>query len=560
MGNTPSAVLRHHNDDWDDGTIHTFDSRKLHKRNDEQSMAWTAGTISTKDQNDDFTSDGSNATEQPTGRRVKVDLTKYKYRLKREEYMDETSEIYRSPKKGLGSVPKPTGGKQKSGKSKPSLLISTYPSTLSPSTVDLEKLPLGGFASNDEFSHVHVENAVRSYDDQGADVDCQREAKERHDEGGVFLTSLEDNVEENRDDIETHPPKVSEPKKKEKEGYTNQRGNSPEPNRYRQTTSSWIADSDTTTLVDSTVVDFESTESQEGFEITQNFKNLAKSMTSFFSGRDFAGSNPLERLSEAVETLSPKCENSSPDKSRGVRARRKLSQEEIQFDFVERYQDTFLAFLRQYPHLGMNERMLDIMKIAKLAKIMDTCQDHEENLRQEIDRLKESKPDIIKGFRLDLVEASRKRAAREVSLQQELDIIENETKDIQRKLTWKALESYARVSSKEAKLVSRLKNETHSPVSLYSEIPDITEASKIREAMDFYPDACSTQEQDRELLELQEENSSLRCEIEVLEKKLVNQYVRSKKAGWVDNVLSKMNEQHMDQLKQRYDASAPISK
>ena len=101
----------------------------------------------------------------------------------------------------------------------------------------------------------------------------------------------------------------------------------------------------------------------------------------------------------------------------------------------------------------------------------------------------------------------------------------------------------------------RLKSEKVDTDNLVSHVPDFLEATKITAAIKSNPSLRPSSEQEKELLQLQNECPILREEVDLLEKKVLYHYVCAKKIDWVETMLSKMSEDHMKDLGERFRAS-----
>jgi len=264
-----------------------------------------------------------------------------------------------------------------------------------------------------------------------------------------------------------------------------------------------------------------------------------------------------------VEDEDPEKEEEDPEEKEDARivwAKNALSNlsnpalseesEDIDMAFVEEYEAAFEAFLEQNPHfMTRNPNLVENLRIAKLQKLLERTFQAEFEMMDYLEYTASQKEEMVASYQSQLIEASRKRAAREIALQQDLSTMQQETRTMEGKMTWQMITKCATRAKKHQALVHKFKER---PKTLLDVLPDLPETQAIRDAVTAPPGTNLSEEQEKDLRQFQVDNAFLNSEVSVLEKKLTYHQMTAKKHGWVDLVFLKMDPKRMKKLKCRY--------
>jgi hypothetical protein len=167
-------------------------------------------------------------------------------------------------------------------------------------------------------------------------------------------------------------------------------------------------------------------------------------------------------------------------------------------------------------------------------------------------------------YQKELKDASRKKAARSISLAAKLAATKKETDEMEAKLLWRLFSNYEFNAKKQHRLREQLKKTTvgKDRWNLMSALPRSKECQSIRDAMlappSFHQEPLS-KEQENDLMQFQIDNAILYSEIAVLQKKLAHVKASAKKDAWVESMLVRMDPKVLRKLKTKYENTKGVS-
>jgi hypothetical protein len=224
----------------------------------------------------------------------------------------------------------------------------------------------------------------------------------------------------------------------------------------------------------------------------------------------------------------------------------------IDFAVVEQYEEAFNALLDKHPEfMAENPKLVETIRIAKLQKLLSVTVEVEGELEDYVHSLSAQKAEMESHYHTKLLEAAKKKASREILLQQTLENAQRDTRVLEGLLTWKMIsqcESLAKHHSKLQKhLYQQQKATANDPLAILPEnLAHVRQA--IREAVVQSSDSLP----EEQLRQLQMDNAFLNAQATVLEKKLAYVQAAAKKHAWVDSVFRRLDSKQSAQLKQRY--------
>jgi hypothetical protein len=232
-------------------------------------------------------------------------------------------------------------------------------------------------------------------------------------------------------------------------------------------------------------------------------------------------------------------------------------EEEIDMQFVKEYETCFNEFIVENPHFMMkNPDLLHNLRVSKLQKSLELAYGNESKLIYNIRAVQAKKLQMTDFYHEQLREAARKKAAREIHLQQELDTIEQATRVMEGRLTWQMVAKCEARAKKHLQLQQLLEGQQADRKDLLSLLPDLPETHAVRDAATA-PNTMNSggvlsEQQAKDLQQFQVDNAFLSAEVTVLEKKLAYLQVTAKKYAWVDSVFLHMDAKKVKRLKSRY--------
>jgi uncharacterized protein (DUF2267 family) len=229
----------------------------------------------------------------------------------------------------------------------------------------------------------------------------------------------------------------------------------------------------------------------------------------------------------------------------------------IDLVFVENFDRAFNQFVAEHPKFLMTSpNLVHHMRVCKLQKLLEYMDVREREILTEMAIVKNEKNHMEKEFHLKLREASRKKAARQINLQSDLQKLAQSTKQMKTKMTWNFVDSCESRSKKQFQLrqIIRASNPLVSTrIELFKEVPEGEEGDALRDAIQASASTSQSYsigvEQEKDLRQFQVDNAFMMSEITVLKKQLVHQQAAARKHAWVESVLLQMDATTMSKLK-----------
>lgn len=227
-------------------------------------------------------------------------------------------------------------------------------------------------------------------------------------------------------------------------------------------------------------------------------------------------------------------------------------------EFVKFFNASFEKFVALHPHLHtIRPTIMKSLRSTKRRQLLDHITSKERDLLKQLAREKAEKDFIEKEFADALREASRVKAACQISLQSDLTKLHSETKSMQAELTWKFVDS-SEVRAKRQWLIQNNHEQGMKRLGLtrrdiMKRIPHGPEGKELKDTL-TYPSANNvlTPEQEKDLQQLQVENAFMISELEVLKKKLASAKAISARQQWVESILQQMDSATMEKLRMEY--------
>jgi hypothetical protein len=237
-------------------------------------------------------------------------------------------------------------------------------------------------------------------------------------------------------------------------------------------------------------------------------------------------------------------------------------EEDIDLEFVENFDSAFNEFISQNPKFLMNNPdLVHSLRVTKLQKLLEFQDAYEADLLEQLAYSKSQKSNLELEYHQKLREASRKKAAREINLQSDLDRLNLSTKLMEAKLTWQMVTLSEQRAKKQIRLVQKYKQQQQLAGVVVSEntrqewsqqVPTGPDGQAVRDAILAPPTGALSEEQEKDLVQFQVDNAFLSSEVTVMTKKLDYQKAFAKKHAWVESILLRVNAETMDKLKDRY--------
>ena len=255
--------------------------------------------------------------------------------------------------------------------------------------------------------------------------------------------------------------------------------------------------------------------------------------------------------------------------------------EEIDLDFVEHFDAAFNEFVGQHPKFLMKDPdLVHNLRVTKLQKLLEFNVQCELDLRNELNHLRVRKAAMEATYQRQLKDASRRKAAREINLQGDLNKLHLATKKLSARLLWDLVSLAERKSKQQYHMRQHYKNlmaEDESDPTLMNRrdllelIPPGSDGQKLRDAA-LAPSStygrsvgkaahqapALSLEQEKDLRRFQVDNAFLNAEVTVLKKKLAYQKLAAKKHAWVESVLLRLDEKTMAKLGERFQSKAGV--
>ena len=234
--------------------------------------------------------------------------------------------------------------------------------------------------------------------------------------------------------------------------------------------------------------------------------------------------------------------------------------EGIDLLFVENFDRAFNAFIAHHPKLLLsNPDLGHHIRVSKLQKLFEFMDLRERQLLHEMESARTAKIDMEKDLHLKLREASRKKAARQINLQNDLQKLVLSTKEMEATMGWKFVDSCESRSKKQLLLRQKIRA-THPPAftrqKLLQQIPEGHESEKLWNAVNWPPNPVESYslsiEQENELRKFQVDNAFKASELSVLKNQLTASRAKAKKQAWVEPVLLRIDGTTMSKLRAKF--------
>jgi hypothetical protein len=243
--------------------------------------------------------------------------------------------------------------------------------------------------------------------------------------------------------------------------------------------------------------------------------------------------------------------------------------DEMDLEFVENFDLAFSEFLLYHPKLvAKNPKLAKNLRIYKLQKFLEYNEVLERTNLGKLNTVMEEKVADEETMHLKLKDAMRKKAARQIFLEAEVNGINWNTKLVQSKLRWKLL----KYSEDRAKRQSKLREQfAQIPLGktrqdLIRLIPEGPHSKKLQTAIKAsfiaegsrpQPDELSVK-QGNQLRKIQVENSVMNSEILMLNQKLALLQKESKKLEWVQSTLVELDPMTMQKFKKKFEKNEGV--
>lgn len=239
--------------------------------------------------------------------------------------------------------------------------------------------------------------------------------------------------------------------------------------------------------------------------------------------------------------------------------------DDIDLSFVERFDQLFNNFLGQHPKfLMINPDLVHHLRIAKLQRLLEYVDDYENSLQTELMKVKTEKQLMENRYQLNLRQASRNKAQRQINLQADLAAITQHTKQRKAQLIWQVVtlsenrakkQMQAQQQQRERK--TKFEQTTHTGIPTREElialIPDDKDGQALKQAIfSVYRPTKDDMTTVEELRKYQVDNAFMTSEITVLKKKLVHVQTNAKKLSWVEMILLRLDQVTLSKLKKKF--------
>lgn len=229
----------------------------------------------------------------------------------------------------------------------------------------------------------------------------------------------------------------------------------------------------------------------------------------------------------------------------------------IDLKFVEQYEEMYNDFLDKNRHLfEQNPKLVEILRVIKLQKILAVTTDVEAELVDHVASLENLKRSTSSYYHSKLLEAAKKKAAREIQLQQEVNTIQQATHLMENKLAWQIISKSENRAKRHHQIVENLlMKRIIDPNNPLNMLPDTKEMQSIVDAVRVPIRVGSSRQlsnqQLQQLRRYQVDNAFLKAEALVLERKLFFMYETMKQNTWIDSFFRKLNAKQHKMLKHR---------
>ena len=225
----------------------------------------------------------------------------------------------------------------------------------------------------------------------------------------------------------------------------------------------------------------------------------------------------------------------------------------IDFEVAKQYDETFNVLLQRNPQfIAQNPSLMEIIRVAKLQKILSATLEMERELEDYVQSLRDQKIEVSAHYQQKLLEASRRNAEREYLLQGELDALKSSVMAQESKNQWDILSRYkdycVQYQRMQLNLMSQKLSKVDDPLST---LPECLAAEK-KLLVDALTSAHDDDDDHKNMGTIRNENITMRQEVKELENELhlLKQSSEANRYAWVDSVLCNMDSRQFDYLKQ----------
>ena len=238
-----------------------------------------------------------------------------------------------------------------------------------------------------------------------------------------------------------------------------------------------------------------------------------------------------------------------------------LDEDEVDMEFVAKFDKVFDTFIAKNPAFLLKDPdLVHNYRVTKLQKILEFQQAKNNHFSEVLSKAKKEKVRMETNYHTQLKEVSRKKAEREVTLQEELIKLQNATELMQAKLSWALIELTNKRARTQDELIRHYKkiDIDSNPRALLEALPSGREGVRVRDAAQapFWNRLESLGEDD--LRKLQVDNAFIKTEMRVLRKKLEHQEILTKKHDWAEQLLARLDDKAMETLKKRHQAKTGV--
>jgi len=233
--------------------------------------------------------------------------------------------------------------------------------------------------------------------------------------------------------------------------------------------------------------------------------------------------------------------------------------EEIDLQFVENFDSAFDEFIKRNPQLlRRNPDLMHQLRIAKLQNLIEHIASYEYNLSMQLKQGEGSQQSVVREFQMQLRQASKRKAARQTTLQTDLGKLTSATKSMRTKMTWDVIDRSERLAKHKFFMQQKHKNALQvmlqSPPTYQEvcrEIPEGDNGYMLRRAIAGSYTNSQKEDAETSVNETQLENAFLNAEISVLKKKVAHHQIEAKNHSWVESILLQLNAGTMARLQNK---------
>jgi hypothetical protein len=232
--------------------------------------------------------------------------------------------------------------------------------------------------------------------------------------------------------------------------------------------------------------------------------------------------------------------------------------EDIDLLLVREYDEVFNTLMELHPELMMDHpAAMEIIRIAKLQKILSVTVEAESELREYVQTLNEQKLEMTSHYHSKLLEASKKKAAREIYLQEELRKKKDILFDCERRSTWDTMHYFRQLcvmyNHTQHYLLQQMAD-TNDPLDI---LPESLAGNK-KLLLDALLCTVDPEHSDGTGFSgLQYENTLLSQQATILEQELASLQQKTMKneneVSWVSPFLCSLDANQFESLRQRFD-------